>query len=124
MDDLRLLQRPPAQEDAATNTLNLINGRFLSWNSLLVSGEFEDWAHESQKQVTELKGQVSNCTYQLSIHRLISLACSFDGSLVKRTAGRYRAYQIRYSIRSGRCTIKTYTSRRLFEPFNGARLLI
>lgn len=124
MDDLRLLQRPPAQEEAATKTLNLINDRFSSWNSLLVSDEFEVWIHESQKQAAELKGKVSHCLHHSSARRLILLARSFDRNLVKGTAGRYRAYQICHNVCSGRCVIKTYTSRRFCEPFNGARILI
>jgi hypothetical protein len=61
MDDLRLLQQPPATDEATTKTLNILNSRFPSWESLLTSSEFDAWVEHSQADATTLKAQASVC---------------------------------------------------------------
>jgi hypothetical protein len=64
MDDLRLLQQPPAKDEAATKTLNILNSRLPSWESLLKSPEFDVWVEHSQADATALKAQVSVTSFQ------------------------------------------------------------
>jgi hypothetical protein len=64
MDDLRLLQQPPAKDEAATKTLNILNSRLPSWESLLKSSEFDAWVEHSQADATALKAQASVTLFQ------------------------------------------------------------
>lgn len=58
MDELHLLQRPPARDKAVIKTLELLNSRIPNWNSLLASSEFEGWVHDSQNQAANLRSKV------------------------------------------------------------------
>lgn len=59
MDDLRLLQQPPAQDEAATKTLSILNSRLPSWEALLGSSEFDAWVTHAQAEAATLKAEAS-----------------------------------------------------------------
>jgi hypothetical protein len=76
MDDLRLLQQPPAKDEAATKTLNILNSRLPSWESLLKSSEFDAWVEHSRADATALKAQASVSLFQgleILIHTSLKL---------------------------------------------------
>lgn len=58
MDDLRQLQQPPAQNEAASNALELLNSRFSTWDTLLNSKDFDDWVTQAQEESKSLKRDV------------------------------------------------------------------
>jgi hypothetical protein len=64
MENLRLLQQSPAKDEAATKTLNILNSRLPSWESLLKSSEFDAWVEHSQADATTLKAQASVALFQ------------------------------------------------------------
>lgn len=72
MDDLRLLQRPPAEDDATTKTLTLLNDRFPNWSALMASDTFDSWVSKSEQQATDLKSKVR---LHLSINIFFNKLC-------------------------------------------------
>lgn len=61
MDDLRLLQQPPARDEAEAKTLNILNSRVPNWETLLKSSDFDAWVRHSQSNATTLNAQASPC---------------------------------------------------------------
>ena len=58
MAELQLLQRPPSKAEAEGKALALLDARLPSWNVLLGSNEFDEWARQSLEEASELDNQV------------------------------------------------------------------
>jgi hypothetical protein len=58
MDDLRQLQQPPVQNEAASRTLALLDSRYPNWNALTNSNDFDDWVDKAEEESKRLKSEV------------------------------------------------------------------